>query len=119
MEATMAVEDLLCAGMSDDNATDDALHSGHPIWHAPAELTRDSVSMLLGASLLRGTHSGSNRNEGNDGGGRFALHKDDDIATDDALCSGHSIWHAPAELTRDSGSMSLGTSLLASRVTLW
>jgi hypothetical protein len=25
---------------------------GHPIWHAPAELTRDSGSMSLGASLL-------------------------------------------------------------------
>jgi hypothetical protein len=52
MEATMAVEDLLCVRMSHDDATDDALRSGHPIWHAPAELTRDSGSMLLGASLL-------------------------------------------------------------------
>jgi hypothetical protein len=25
---------------------------GCPIWHVPAELTRDSGSMLLGASLL-------------------------------------------------------------------
>ncbi len=33
-------------------------------------------------------------------------------ATDDALCLEHPIWHVPAELTRDSGSMSLGTSLL-------
>ena len=43
---------------------------------------------------------------------RFALRDDDDIATDDALRSGRPVWHAPAELTRDSGSMSLGTSLL-------
>jgi hypothetical protein len=40
--------------LPDDNndATDDALHSGHPIQHAPAELARDSGSMLLGTSLL-------------------------------------------------------------------
>jgi hypothetical protein len=31
---------------------------------------------------------------------RFALHKDDDITTNDALHSGHPIWHAPAELAR-------------------
>jgi hypothetical protein len=37
---------------------------------------------------------------------------DDDVATDDALCLGCPIWHAPAELARDSGSMLLGTSLL-------
>jgi hypothetical protein len=43
---------------------------------------------------------------------RFALRKDDHIATNDALHSGHPIWHAPAELARDSGSMLLGTSLL-------
>jgi hypothetical protein len=42
---------------------------------------------------------------------RYALHDDDD-ATDDALHSGSSIWHAPADLARDPGSMSLGTSLL-------
>jgi hypothetical protein len=35
----------------DDDATDDVLHSGHPVWHAPGELTRDSGSMLLGTSL--------------------------------------------------------------------
>jgi hypothetical protein len=46
------------------------------------------------------------------GGRRLALRKDDDIATDDAVHLGHPIWHAPAELTRDSGSMSLGASLL-------
>jgi hypothetical protein len=50
LEATLAVEDLLCK--SDDDATDDALCSGHPIWHAPAELTRASCSMSLGASPL-------------------------------------------------------------------
>jgi hypothetical protein len=57
----------------DDITTDDALHLGNPIWHAPAELARDSGSMLLGTSLLRGSHCGSNRNGGNDGSGRFAL----------------------------------------------
>jgi hypothetical protein len=49
------------------------------------------------------------------GGGsarQFALRNDDDIATDDALCSGHPIWHVPGELASDSGSMSSGTSLL-------
>jgi hypothetical protein len=50
IETTMAVEDLLC--MSDDDATDDALRSGNHIWHAPAELTRASSSMSLGASPL-------------------------------------------------------------------
>jgi hypothetical protein len=40
------------------------------------------------------------------------LCNDDDIATDDALHSGHPIWHVPGELGGDSGSMSLGTSLL-------
>jgi hypothetical protein len=34
------------------NATDDALHSEHPIWHAPAELARESGSMSLGTSLV-------------------------------------------------------------------
>jgi hypothetical protein len=52
MEAMMAVDDLLWARMSNDDATDDSLHSGHPIRHAPAELTRDAGSMWLGASLL-------------------------------------------------------------------
>ncbi len=96
----------------DDITTDDALCSGNPIWHTPAELARDSGSMSLGTSLLRGSHCGSIHNGGNDGGRRFALCKDDDIATDDALCSGCPIWHAPAEVTRDSGSMLLGASLL-------
>jgi hypothetical protein len=39
----------------DENATGDALHSGCPIRHAPGELTRDSGSMSLGTSLLRGS----------------------------------------------------------------
>jgi hypothetical protein len=51
-----------------------------------------------------------------DGGGssarRFALLDDNVVTTDDALRSRHPIWHAPGELTRDSGSMSLGASLL-------
>ena len=34
------------------NATDDGLHSGHPIWHVLAELRRDSGSMSLGTPLL-------------------------------------------------------------------
>jgi hypothetical protein len=68
--------------------------------------------MLLGASLLQGSHCGSNQNGGNDGSRRFALHEDDDIATDDAICSGRPTHHVPAELTRDSGSMLLGASLL-------
>jgi hypothetical protein len=88
----------------DDNATDDALCSGHPVQHAPGELTRDSGSMLLGTSLLRGSHRGSNHNGNNGGHRRYAI-------TDDALRSGHPVWHAPGELARDSGSMLLGTSL--------
>jgi hypothetical protein len=43
---------------------------------------------------------------------RYALHNDDDDATDDALHLGHPIWHVPDDLARDSGSMSLGASLL-------
>jgi hypothetical protein len=38
------------------NATDDDLCSGHPVWHAPGELTRDAGSMSLGTSLLQGSH---------------------------------------------------------------
>jgi hypothetical protein len=87
----------------DDITTDDALRSLRPIWHAPGELTRDSGSMSLGASLLRGSHCGSNRTGDNGGGGRYALPDDDDH--DDAFCSGHPVWHAPGELARDSGSM--------------
>jgi hypothetical protein len=96
----------------DDVATDDALCSGCPIWHVPGELARDSGSMLLGTSLLRGSHSVSNHNGDNGSGGRTALCDDDDDATDDVLCSGHPIWHAPGELARDSGSLSIGASLL-------
>jgi hypothetical protein len=93
--------------------TGDALRSGCPVRHAPGELTRDSGSMPLGTSLLQGSHLGSNRT-GDDGGcQRFAFPDEDhdDDATDDALCSGRPVWHAPGELTRDSGSMPLGTSL--------
>ena len=54
-------------------------------------------------------HDGDNGGSG--GTTRFALHDDDDIATGDALRSGHPVWHAPGELARDSGSMLLGTSL--------
>ncbi len=77
--------------MPDDNydATDDALCAGHSFRHVPVELTRDSGSMLFCASLLRGSHCGSHGNESNDSSRRFALHMDDDIATDDALRSGH------------------------------
>jgi hypothetical protein len=31
----------------------------------------------------------------------FALRDDDDVATGDAPCSGHPVWHAPGELARD------------------
>jgi hypothetical protein len=34
---------------------------GHPVWHSPGELARDSGSMLLGTSMLGGSHCGSNR----------------------------------------------------------
>jgi hypothetical protein len=94
-------------------AADDALCSWHPNWHAPGELTRDSGNMLLGASLLQGSHCGSNHTGNNGGSRRHALADDnDDDATDDVLCSWHPIWHAPGELTRDSGYMLLGASLL-------
>ncbi len=46
------------------------------------------------------------------GSRKYALRDEDDDATDDALCSGHPIQHAPAELARDAGSMLLGTPLL-------
>ncbi len=42
METMAAAEDMLCARMSNDDATDDALRSGRPIRHVPAELARDS-----------------------------------------------------------------------------
>jgi hypothetical protein len=52
---------------------------GHAVWHVPGELKRDSSSMLLGASLLRGSHCGSNCTGENGGGcGRHALPHDDD-----------------------------------------
>jgi hypothetical protein len=96
----------------DDNTTGDALRSGCPVWHAPGELAKDSASMSLGTSLLRGSHFGRHRSGDNGGGGRFAMHDDDDNATGDALRSGRPVWHAPGELARDSGSMPLGTSML-------
>jgi hypothetical protein len=40
------------------------------------------------------------------------LRNDDNIATGDALCLAHPVWHAPGELIRDSGSKSSGTSML-------
>ncbi len=69
------------------------------------------VANVIEASNNGGRRCGSNRNGSNDGVGRFALHKDDDDAMNDALCSGHPIWHATAEAKRDSGSMSLCTFL--------
>jgi hypothetical protein len=97
----------------DDVATGDALCLRHPVWHAPGELARDSGSMLLGTSLLQGSHCGSNCNGDNGGTRRYALLNDDsDNTTDDGICSGYPVWHAPCELARDSGSMSSGTSLL-------
>jgi hypothetical protein len=84
----------------EDIATDDALCLGRPVWHAPGELKRDSSSMLLGASLLRGSHCGSNRTGDNcSDSERHALPHDDDDTTDDALRSGRPVWHAPGELT--------------------
>jgi hypothetical protein len=68
--------------------------------------------MLLGTSLLLGSHCGSKYNGENGSGGRYALPDDNNDAIDDVVHLGHPIWHAPAELTRDSGIMSLGTSLL-------
>jgi hypothetical protein len=46
----------------------------------------------------------------NGGDRRYALPDDD--TTDDALRLGRPVQHVPGEQTRDSGSMSLGTSLL-------
>jgi hypothetical protein len=72
----------------DDVTTGDALCLGCPVQHAPGELTRDSGSMSLGASLLQGSHSFSNHNGDNGSNRRTALCNDDDDATDDALHSG-------------------------------
>jgi hypothetical protein len=41
---------------------------GHPVWHAPGELARDSGSMPLGTSLPRRSHRGSNSTGDNEGG---------------------------------------------------
>jgi hypothetical protein len=82
----MAVAPQDFALCDDDGvATGDALRSGHPVWHAPCELTRDSCSMSSGTSLLGGSHCGMNPSVDNGGGRRFAVHDDDDNATGDAL----------------------------------
>jgi hypothetical protein len=124
----------------DDGATGDALHSGRPVQHAPGELARDSGSMPLGTSMLQGSHRGSNptgddRGIGGHGGDRHQrswmtqqllsaplrtsppfISKQKELggynATGDSLCLGCPVWHASGELARDSGSMSLGTSML-------
>jgi hypothetical protein len=124
----------------DKNATGDALCSGCPVWHAPGELARDSRSMSLGTSMLRGSHCGSNHTGDDCGIGGHGgdwhqrswmtqqllsaplrtsppfISKQKELggynATGDALHLGCPVQHAPGELTRDSGSMSLGTSLL-------
>ncbi len=74
---------------------------------------------FIQGSLLQGSHCFSDCNQDNGRGGdcssssrRYALHDDDDDATDDALHLGSPIWHVPADLTRDLGSMLLGVSLL-------
>ncbi len=59
------------SALPDDNhdidATDDALRSGRPVWHASGELARDSGSMPLGTSLPRWSHCGSNCTEDDEG----------------------------------------------------
>jgi hypothetical protein len=104
----------------DDIANDAALCLGHHIWHTPAELARESGRMLLDASLLQGSHCGSNHTGDNGGSRRYALPNDDNDnnATDDALHLGCPVWHVPAELARDSDGTFLGAFLLL-RVTLW
>jgi hypothetical protein len=56
-------------------------------------------------------HDGDNGG-GSSGASRFVLRNDYDVASGDALCSGHPVQHVPGELARDSGSMSSETSLL-------
>jgi hypothetical protein len=46
-----------------------ALCSGHPTWHAPADLERDSGSMSLGAPLFQGSHCGSYHDQDNGSSG--------------------------------------------------
>jgi hypothetical protein len=69
-----------------NNAIDDALHLGHPIWHAPAELTRDLGNMLLGASLLQGSHCGSKCN-GDNGGSGGSTHNQRSLTSQQLLCA--------------------------------
>jgi hypothetical protein len=65
----VAAKDLLFLdGDHDDDATDDALHLGCPVQHAPGELTRDSGSIPLGTSLPQWSHLGSNCTGDNEGG---------------------------------------------------
>jgi hypothetical protein len=74
------------------NATGDAICLGHPVWHLPSELVRDSGSMPLGTSLPRGSHVGSNHTVDDGGCQRYSLpdNDHDDDATDDALLFGAS-----------------------------
>jgi hypothetical protein len=51
------------------DTTYDALCSGHPTWHAPADLERDSGSMSLGAPLFQGSHCGSYHDQDNGSSG--------------------------------------------------
>jgi hypothetical protein len=124
----------------DDNATGVALCLRHPVQHAPGELARDLGSMPLGTSMLRGSHCGSNRTGDDCGVGGHGgdwhqrswmtqqllsaplltsppfISKQKELGgydgTGDALRSGCPVQHVPGELTRDSVSMLLGTSLL-------
>jgi hypothetical protein len=75
LEAMVAApQDLLWAMMMMLPLAGDALHSGHPVRHAPGELARDSGSMSSGTSQLRGSHYGRNHSGGNGGSAtRFAL----------------------------------------------
>jgi hypothetical protein len=75
LEAMAVVpQDLLWAMMMMLPLAGDALHSGHPVRHAPGELARDSGSMSSGTSQLRGSHYGRNHSGGNGGSAtRFAL----------------------------------------------
>jgi hypothetical protein len=53
LEAMVAApQDLLWAMMMMSPLAGDALCLGHPVWHAPGELARDSGNMLSGTSQL-------------------------------------------------------------------
>ncbi len=54
------VKDMLCAMMTMMPLMMPFIQGS--FWHVPADLTRDTGSMLLGASLLQGSHCGSNCN---------------------------------------------------------